>query len=64
MKTIKQLIKNGINNFKEQLIEPYNTKDEIVEFDASEFDAYKRYDRAYPDRFRVKYDENLNRIWK
>lgn len=41
----------------------FGSKDEIVEFDASKFKEYEVYDKAYPDRFRVKYDENLNRIW-
>lgn len=41
----------------------FGGKDEIVEFDASEFKEYEIYNRAYPNRFVVKYDENLNRIW-
>ncbi len=41
----------------------FDSQDEIVEFDASEFKEYAIYDRAYPDRFVVKYDENFNRIW-
>jgi hypothetical protein len=61
---MKALFKEIISRIHEQLIEPYKGGDEFVEFDASEFAAYKRYDKAYPDRFRVKYDENLNRIWK
>lgn len=41
----------------------FGSKDEIVECDASEFKEYEVYNKAYPDRFRVKYDVNLNRTW-
>jgi uncharacterized protein YyaL (SSP411 family) len=41
----------------------FGSENEIVEFDVEEFKDYAVYDKAYPDRFRVKYDENLNRIW-
>lgn len=40
----------------------FDSKDEIVEFFPEEFASYDRYDKAYPDRFEAKYDENLNRI--
>ena len=41
----------------------FDNKGEIVEFDSDDFKEYRRYDKAYPDRFRVKYDKDLNRIW-
>ena len=64
MNIIKKFIEEAKCRVKEQLIEPYKNSDEIVEFDASEFKRYEIYNKAYPDRFRVEYDENLNRIWK
>lgn len=27
------------------------------------FDGYRKFDQRNPDRFKVEYDENLNRIW-
>lgn len=40
-----------------------NYVDEIVEFYDHQFKDYNTYDKAHPDRFVAKYDENHNRIW-
>lgn len=40
-----------------------DTKNEFVEFTDEQLAGYYEYDRQNPNRFVVKYDENLNRIW-
>lgn len=49
-----------LNQWAHDLV--FDSKDEFVEFFPEEFASYDRYDKAYPDRFDAKYDENLNRI--
>lgn len=40
-----------------------DTKNEFVKFTDEQLAGYYEYDRQNPNRFVVKYDENLNRIW-
>jgi len=41
----------------------FGSDGEIVDCYKEDFEDYYKYDRAYPDRFVVKYDKDLNRIW-
>lgn len=60
---IKNFLKFFDNFWENTENKMFDNKDEIVEFDADAFKEYRQYDKAYPDRFRVKYDEDHNRIW-
>ena len=54
----------SILNTLAAFLREFSGQNDFVEFDASEFSEYDKYDKENPNRFIVEYDENLNRIWK
>jgi len=41
----------------------FESKDEFVSFDTEAFKEYYIYDERNTNRFEVRYDRNLNRVW-